>query len=70
MLVSKTDSVFRRYNIVDEHDLEEAAQALDRKKEASQKKEVSQSCHKNPSDTPSSEENKQESNPPQDTVLQ
>ena len=36
----KTDSVFRRYNIVDERDLEEAAQALNRKKEASQTKEV------------------------------
>jgi hypothetical protein len=32
----KTDSVFRRYNIVDERDPEEAAQALDRKQEVSQ----------------------------------
>jgi integrase len=61
----KTDSVFRRYNIVDERDLEEAAQALDRKKDASQKKEVAQLRHNTPS-----EENQQKPDPPQDTVLQ
>ena len=33
----KTDSVFRRYNIVDEEDLEKAAQALDRKKQGQKK---------------------------------
>ena len=32
----KTDSVFRRYNIVDETDLHEAATALDKKRETSQ----------------------------------
>jgi integrase len=60
----KTDSVFRRYNIVDERDLEEAAQALDRKKEAAQKVTLQLR------DSRPSEENDQKSDPPQDTVLQ
>jgi integrase len=32
----KTESVFRRYNIVDEHDLDEAVSALDRRRDKSQ----------------------------------
>jgi len=55
----KTDSVFRRYNIVDEKDLEEAAAALDRKQEVSQLRHSGQPA-----------ENQQKSTPPQLTVLQ
>ena len=32
----KTDSVFKRYNIIDERDLHEASAALDRKRDQSQ----------------------------------
>ena len=55
----KTDSVFRRYNIIDEADLQEAADALDRKREKSQLR------HSQPS-----EENQPKTTPPQSTVLQ
>jgi hypothetical protein len=55
----KTDSVFRRYNIIDEADLQEAANALDRKREKSQLR------HSQPS-----EESQPKTTPPQGTVLQ
>lgn len=44
----KTDSVFRRYNIVDERDLLEAASALDRRGEKTQKSHNSPSQEKQP----------------------
>src|SRR5215467_2288748 len=52
----KTDSMFRRYNIVDEQDLHEAAQKIDRRQEKSQL------SHKTPSEQPPTE--------PQTTILQ
>jgi len=55
----KTDSVFRRYNIVDEKDLHEAASALDRAREKTQKSHNLPSGEKQP-----------EAEQPQDATIQ